>query len=123
MKKVLILSLLLLGTLPVSLGAATDADGRTAKGPLGRIGIVEGRGFLNLLGSPAELCSTARREADSHPRLWPLTYWPRLVGNLVLRITSGIADIAFYPWVVPFTDDISPWTESYGLPEYPWQKE
>lgn len=121
MKKVIIMTALFLGVLPISIEASVD--GRTTRGPLARLGMVEGRGLLNLLGSPAELCSTARREMELHPRLWPVTYLPRFFANAVLRVTSGVADIAFYPWVVPFTDDISPWTEPYGLPVYPWQKE
>lgn len=120
MKKIILVAILFLAT---SISLYASVNGQTSKGPLARLGTVEARGFANLLGSPAEFCTTAQREVPLHPRLWPLTYFPRFFGNLALRVTSGVADILFYPFVVPFTDDISPWTEPFGFPDYPWQKE
>lgn len=95
--------------------------GRTEDGVLKRIAHVEGRGFLNLLGMPAELVRTPVEEARVHSRLWPVTFLPRAVTNIFIRSVSGVYDILLAPFVQPFTDDTSPLTDSMGLTEYPWQ--
>ncbi len=99
--------------------AFTD-DGRTTHGPFTRLLIVEGRGIASLAASPLELIGTGVREAEAHPRVWPITYVPRFLTNFVARLISGVNDIVFYPFQVPFTDDLSPMTEPMGLPDYPW---
>lgn len=118
MKKTAIALVLLLVVTPV---AFAYEDGRTEKGPMARSGTVFMRGVGNILGMPMELSSTLVRETEMHSRLWPVTYAPRLVQNIFLRAASGVNDAFFLPWVVPFTDDISPWTEPMGLTDYPWQ--
>lgn len=97
-------------------------DGRTDKGPMARVGMVMGRGLLNLAGLPAEFFYTPVEEIKNHPKAWPFTFIPRTVTNIIFRAASAGNDIALFPWVVPFTDDISPWTEPMGLPEYPWSQ-
>lgn len=82
---------------------------------------VLGRGLGNWVGLPAELGTTLVREIRMHPKAWPVTYAPRLITNGVARAFSGANDIIFFPWVVPFSDDTSPWTQGLGLPDYPWQ--
>lgn len=91
------------------------------RNPVARTGIVIGRGILNIVGLPAEIVTTGIREQRMHSRLWPVTYTPRLIYNMVVRISSGVNDVGFFPWIVAYTDDISPFTEISGLPEYPWQ--
>lgn len=89
--------------------------------PIKRAGTVTGRGLLNILALPAELVTTGVREQRMHPYLWPVTYTPRFVYNALVRVTSGLNDVAFFPWIVAHTDDLSPFTEIAELPEYPWQ--
>ena len=96
---------------------------RSEHGPLARVGIVIGRGLANLAGSPLELPRSIVKEVKMHPRLWPITFIPRVLSNIFIRGTSAANDIAFFPWVAPFTDDIASWAEQMGLPEYPWQWE
>ena len=116
-KGIFFLSVFLLTSLPLQ----ASVDGHTDKGPMARPAVVFFRGVSNIVGMPLELISTGRREAQSHPRLWPVTYVPRFLTNFFIRAASGINDMFFYPWVVPYTDDISPWTEPMGLPDYPWE--
>ncbi len=89
--------------------------------PVTRAGIVIGRGLLNIAGLPAELVTTGIRESRMHRYIWPFTYTPRFFYNGMVRITSAVNDIGFFPWIVAYTDDLSPFTEISGLPEYPWQ--
>ena len=116
------LALLILITTTSSLQASTQylADGRTDKGPLTRIGIVMGRGALNFLGLPTEFFFSPAREVKQHPKAWPLTFIPKTVTNIIYRAASAGGDVIFFPWIVPFTDDLSPLTEAMGLSEYPW---
>ena len=100
---------------------ALDQDGRTTMGPLARVGYVMMRGAANAAGSPFEISGTLTREYRMHSRLWPLTWTPRFLRNLAIRLTSIVNDIFFSPFVAPFTNDLSPFTEAFDLPEYPWQ--
>lgn len=97
-------------------------DGRTEQGVAGRFGIVLGRGLLNLIGTPFELIRTPIAEVDNHKWLWPITFIPRAINNVVIRATSAVNDLVVYPWMVPFTDDLSPITEPFGLPQYVWSQ-
>ncbi len=102
---------------------ASSIDGRTEHGPAARPFLVFSRGMVNVLGMPFAILNTSAREIKIHRWIWPLTVGPRAATEFIVRATSAIQDIAFYPFVVPFTDDISPITEPFGLPEYPWQFE
>ena len=119
-KTILILFLILASAAPAW---ALSSDGRTDMGPLARSGYVIMRGVGNLAGSPMEIPGTIVREHRMHPWLWPLTWPPRLFTNVGVRITSIVTDVAFFPVVAPFTDDLSPVTEAFDLPEYPWQND
>ena len=121
MKKTVLLGTLLF-VLSSSLLYAAE-DGRTTHGPLVRPFMVIGRGVMNIVGLPMEIPLTIAREADMHRWVWPVTFVPRLVTNIVIRITSAVNDILIFPWVTPFTNDLSPWTRPMGLSEYPWQFE
>ncbi len=90
-------------------------------GPVQRVGIVFSRGVGNIVGLPFELVTTAMREGEMHPKIWPATYAPRLLTNLIYRATSIADDIFLYPVGAPFMKDISPLTRQLGLPDYPWQ--
>lgn len=114
------IGIILLSMILVSPAYAYE-DGRTERGPLARSGMVFLRGLGNIAGIPMEISSTLIRETEMHSRLWPVTYAPRLVTNIFMRATSAVNDVLLLPWIVPFTDDISPWTEPMGLPTYPWQ--
>ncbi len=120
MKK-LILAILFLFLASSSLYASLD--GRTDKGPMARVGMVMGRGLLNVVGLPTEFVFTPANELSIHPKAWPLTVIPKTVTAVIFRVTSAFNDIFFFPWTAPFTDDLSPWTEPMGLPEYPWGRE
>jgi hypothetical protein len=111
----------LLLVFPITLHA--EVDGRTSDGVFKRIGRVMARGVLNVVGLPAELFGTAARETEIHPKLWPVTMVPRGITNIIIRATSAVNDLTFFPLYLPFTNDITPWTEAFDLPVYPWQKE
>ena len=101
---------------------ASTTDGRTEHGPFVRPFMVIGRGLGNLAGIAVEPFATLGREFEMHHWEWPVTYPLRLINNILVRASSAVVDIAINPWIVPFTDDISPLTEPMGLPNYPWQK-
>ena len=94
-------------------------DGHTDQGIGAREGIVLGRGLGNILTLPFEIPRTIKSETEIHPKLWPVTFLPRTLTNLLLRAVSAVNDVIIYPFAVPFTDDISPMTESFDLPDYP----
>ena len=114
-------SLLLSFFLIASSAAHASVDGRTTRGPVARPLMMMSRGLMNVAGFPAEISSTVVREIEIHEKSWPVFYPLRLVTNVFVRLSSGINDVLFMPFIVPFTDDISPITEPMGLPEYPWQ--
>lgn len=115
-------AVLFLVIITLAAGNPVFAESTTSHGAVIRPWSAMGRGLANLAGLPAEIITTGLREGETHTRLWPVTYFPRLVGNLFTRAASGIYDIVFFPFYAPFTDDLSPLTEGMGLPEYPWQK-
>lgn len=119
MKKIILVFSLLCVMTPV-LYASYD-DGRTERGGLARIGMVEGRGLLNVIGLPLELPYTAVNEVRVHKLGGPVTFLPQFLLNVVARSVSAFNDMICFPWVAPFTDDLSPLTEGMGLTEYPWQ--
>lgn len=84
---------------------------------------VEGRGWVNLVTSPLELLTSSLREFKKRKYLGVITFAPQTATNFFYRVTSFVNDILLYPCVVPFTDNITPWTEYIGIPEYPWQME
>ena len=121
MKKwILSISFLILAVTPVFAGSVYE-DGRSDKGIFGRIVEVEKRGILNFVGTAAELIYTPMAEPAKHRYVWPITMIPRTLSNILMRFTSAVADIACLPWILPFTDDISPLTEAMGMAEYPWK--
>lgn len=96
-------------------------DGRTDKGVWGRLGMVESRGLLNLIGLPCEFIRTGAVEKTVHPKAWPVTYIPKLFYNVFGRASSAANDVLVYPFIAPFTNDLSPMTEPLGLSTYPWE--
>ena len=84
---------------------------------------IMGRGLLNVISSPLEIIRTPLVESGQHPYAWPLTCLPRTLRNFCYRLTSGIYDIAFYPFGAPFLDKTPPFTEKMGISEYIWQNE
>ena len=120
MKKIIILVVFVVGIVPY---ADASSYGRTDHGPLERPVVVIFRGVMNAVGLPLEVIRTMIIEKENHPRLWLITFFPRLMTNALARAASAVNDVLIFPWVAPFTDDISPLTESMGLSEYPWQIE
>ena len=97
-------------------------EGRSDLSPFRRSGSVFVRGITNVLTSPLEAVRTFKVERQWHPKAWPVSYIPRTLYNFLIRVSSGAYDMAFMPFfVVPFTDDIRPFTHVYDLPDYPWQ--
>ncbi|MBN1688978.1 MAG: hypothetical protein JW893_07745 [Candidatus Omnitrophica bacterium] len=121
MKKTFIFLTVILG-IGLTTGYAA-VERQTEKSPLARWGTVMKRGLVNALTLPAEIPMTFKRESGDHSRLWPVTGIPRFVYNLSVRSASAANDITLFPWVSLVTDDVRPWTEPMGLPEYPWQTE
>ncbi len=119
-KTALILLFLLLMARP---GWALSQDGRTTMGPWARVGYVMNRGLVNVVSFPYEMVGTIAREREIHSRAWPLTWLPRFLNNSAVRVASGFNDFLVQPFVVPHTDDLSPMTEPFDLPEFPWQRE
>ncbi len=119
MKKIILFAALFL--IPCS--AYAGIDGRTERGVWGREAIVLGRGLLNIPGTVAEVFATPMREPAMHPKAWPITGLIRIPTNVIIRAVSAVNDLLVYPWMVPFTDDLSPFTEPMGLPEYGWNRE
>lgn len=118
-KKMLIMTVfIMMGIVPV---CEAGVDGHTDQGVLAREGTVMGRGLGNIAGLLLEIPRTLNTESEIYKQVWPFTFIPRLVANVFIRAASGINDLLFSPFAVPFTDDLSPWTESYDLPDYPWQ--
>jgi hypothetical protein len=79
------------------------------------------RGTTNAALLPVETLSTLSREARDHNWLWPITYMPRMINNIIYRAASATNDILFMPFIAPFSDDTQPLTEGMGLPRYPWK--
>ena len=80
-----------------------------------RVGTVMGRGFKNLALAPFELFRTPLIEMKEHPRIWPITFVPRVFKNVSTRGFSAIYDIFFYPLAMPFLDETPSYTEKMGL--------
>ena len=99
-------------------------DGRSELSPLQRSGHVFVRGFTNIVSSPLEAYRTLKVEQKWHPKAWPVSYVPRTLFNFLIRLSSAAYDFTIIPvFVVPFSDDIRPFTRVYDLPDYPWQLE
>lgn len=100
---------------------ADYSDGRTQRGFFSRLAIVESRGIANLAAMPLEVPRNMVIEGKKRGWLGIITYAPYLVNNIIFRSVSAVNDIAFFPWIVAFTDDLSPISSGMGLSEYPWQ--
>lgn len=120
MKKILTITILV--TMLAAPAYAYDT-GRSDDSFLKRWLSVEARGFVNIVSTPFELIRTPVVESRTHKWIWPVSFVPRLISNIFVRAVSGVYDIAFSPFVQPFTNDTTPMTEPLGLPDYAWQFE
>ena len=120
MKKIVLLVVL---SLFLCVPAQAAVDGHTSAGPWTREAMVISRGLINLATLPLEIPRSFNQEKEWHTKLWPVTGLPRAFDNIFMRWASSLHDILIFPWVVPYTDDLSPLTEPMGLPEYPWEKD
>lgn len=121
MKKIFPVVVLL--TIFLSFNITAFANNRSDISPKKRPFVVMWRGIKNLATFPAEFVSTAKREKTIHPKAWPISFVPRSLANLGIRLASGANDILILPLAAPFVEDISPITSHMELPDYPWQSE
>lgn len=118
MKKIVLGLMLFL--LSGNLSYASSQDGRTDHNVFVREGIVLGRGLLNVVGTAVEVIATPVREHQIHSKIWPISGLIRIPTNVFTRAASAVNDLVVYPFMVPFTDDLTPLTEPMGIPEYAW---
>lgn len=126
MNKVLgfIISILFISSTVSAAEVSVTRAGRSDLNPLQRSAHVFGRGALNAVTSPWELVRTFKIERENYPRFWPVTYIPRAFYHFFVRVPSAGYDMTIFPlFVVPFTDDIRPFTRVYDLPDYAFQDE
>ncbi len=91
--------------------------------PFYRPWYVLGRGVINVVSLPLEIPRTAISLSQDQPKMWPITFIPHAVSNLIFRASSALNDIILFPFRAAFVDDLTPWTRGMGLPDYPWQKD
>ncbi len=82
---------------------------------------IMGRGVLNLVSFPLEVVRTPAVETGAHHYLWIFSSVPRTFRNVIYRLSSGLYDIAFYPFATPFVEEAPPFTQKMGLSNYIWQ--
>ncbi len=90
-------------------------------GGLKRVVKAKARGLLNVVGLPLELVRTPVDEYKTSPWTATFTFIPRTLTNIFTRAVSAVYDLGFSPFILPFTNDMTPLTEPMGLPDYPWQ--
>ena len=115
---VILLACLFLGVTPLF---AAEKKGETSTGK--KMLIVEGRGWVNLVTFPGEFVCAYKTEKKEHPKVWGVTYFPRVFANTLTRIGSGVNDVLVGPWYVLATKDATPLTRRLDLPDYVWNKE
>lgn len=118
MKKTVWLAIFLI--LGLSHSAALAKDNMNASATQ-KIGTTMSRGLINLSTLWMELPATALDERKKNPKIWYLTTLPASFTKMVFRFTSAAVDLGVYPFVAPFSDDIDPWTQAMGLPDYAYQ--
>jgi hypothetical protein len=114
----ILIGMLLLGTSPLLAGETAKKEGFWKQA-----GAIEGRGLVNFLSMPLEFRKAAVIETQDHPKAWPLTYVPRLFTNLATRLTSSVNDFLVLPLSSMATQDTTPLTRRFDMPDYAWQKE
>lgn len=90
---------------------------------LKEIAAIEGRGLVNFLTTPSEVFYTLKTEKKEHPKAWPLSYIPRFFTKAATRVGSSAYDMLVLPWFVRQSEDNTPLTRRFDLPDYAWQKE
>ena len=114
----ILLGLLFLGTTSLYAGEPSKT-----KAALDKIASIEKRGIVNLFTWPGEAVNAFTTEKKDHPRAWPATYLPRFLANFLTRLGSGVYDILVLPWYAAATNDTTPLTRRFDLPDYVWEKE
>lgn len=105
----------------MALPAARAEEG--VKAAFKEIGLLTGRGLVNMATALLEFPRAFRVEKKEHPHMWPIGFLPRYTTFAIYRFVSGTMDLIFHPWIIPFSDETPrPWTEPMGLPDYIWQK-
>lgn len=103
--------------------AAVDATGRTEDGAFKRVGVVMARGLEGFGGLfPCDVPRIVKQEVQTQKYFSPITVIPQVVMGAAARSISSFHDIFFAPMIVPFTDDISPITEAFDMPDYACRK-
>lgn len=117
MKKTVLFSLIMLLTVPAF--AALDETGRTTDGPVKRVGYVVERGIEGLVGTiPCDIPQITVNEFKESKWVAPVSVLPRILTLVPTRVVSSIHDIVIMPFMVPFTNDLSPVTEAFDMPEF-----
>ena len=121
MKKTVLFSLIMLLTSPAF--AALDETGRTTDGPVKRVGYVVERGIEGLVGTiPCDIPKITVKEFQDSKWVAPISVLPRILTLVPTRVVSSIHDIVIMPFMVPFTNDLSPVTEAFDMPEFACRK-
>lgn len=84
---------------------------------------LEKRGFVNMVTSFGEFGNAYTLEKKEHSKIWPVTYFPRLLMNFTTRLSSGVNDAFVLPWYAWASHDTTPLTRRFDFPDYVWQKE
>lgn len=114
-------ALMMMFSIPVF--ASLDETGRTTDGPVKRMGYVAERGVEGLVGAiPCDIPQISKKEFQENKWVAPVSVLPRVATLVVVRAVSSIHDIAVMPLIAPFTDDLSPITESFDIPEFACRK-
>ena len=112
----------LVGLLLLGANALLATETVKKESALKQVTSVEKRGIVNFATTPAEFVYTLKTEKKEHPKAWPLTYVPRVFGNMAVRVGSSVNDLIVLPWYVAW-GDATPLTRHFELPDYVWQKE
>ena len=116
------ITLILAGLLLLGACSLYAAETEPKENAFKEIASIEGRGIVNFVTAPAEFVQTIRTEKKTHPKAWPLTYLPRVFGNIATRVTSSANDLVVLPWYATWSES-TPLTKQFDLPDYVWQKE
>lgn len=120
MKK--ITAIFLIGLLSLGTGVLFAQEPAKKENVFKQIASVQGRGLLNLASMPAETVYVFKAEKTNHPKAWPMTYAPRLLGKMITRAASSVNDLVALPLYVKWSES-TPLTRRFDLPDYAWQKE
>ncbi len=107
----------------LGIGALRAAEPTKEPTAIKRILDVQGRGLVNIGTCLGEMARVFPIQKKDHPKAWPATYFFYAFGDTLLRLGSGVNDVAILPFYVNAVKDSTPITQRLDLPEYVWTKE